>query len=104
MYEILLLVLLAALAWFWLDSISKREIAIAIGRQLAQRCHLQLLDDTVACSKLGLGRDPRGHMQITRHYTFEVSASGADRLPCYLQLLGNQLQNWHIPPYYAPIQ
>jgi hypothetical protein len=101
MFEIMLLVLLAALAWFWLDSIAKREVAISIGRQLAQRCNLQLLDETVACTQLAFGRDPRGHMQITRHYTFEVSANGADRLPCHLQLLGAQLQNWHIPPYSA---
>jgi hypothetical protein len=103
MFEILLLILLALLAWFWLDSIAKREVAINIGRQLAKRCHLQLLDETVACTRLGLGRDPRGHLQIMRHYSFEVSASGDERLQCHLQLLGGQLQNWHIPPYAQPI-
>ncbi len=103
MFEILLLILLTAVTWFWLDSIAKREIAVNIGRELSQRCHLQLLDETVACTRLGLGRDPRGHMQVTRHYTFEVSANGVDRLPCYLQLLGGQLQNWHIPPYIQSI-
>lgn len=103
MFETLLLILLILPAWFWLDSISKREIAVNIGRELASRCRLQLLDETVACTRLGLGRDPRGHLQIMRHYTFEVSASGDERLPCHLQLLGKQLQNWHIPPYAQPI-
>ena len=99
MFELCLLAILLFIAWFWSDAISKREIAIKLGRELAQRCNLQLLDETVACNKVWLGRDNRGHAQLARIYTFEVSADGASRLECNLQLLGKQLQNWHIPPY-----
>jgi len=104
MLESLLLALLILAAWFWLDTISKREIAIGYGRELASRCNLQLLDETVACNMIRLGRDSRGHAQIARLYEFEVSANGADRMQCNLQLLGKQLQTWHIPPYIQPIQ
>ncbi len=104
MLESLLLALLLLAAWFWLDSISKREIAIGFGRELANRCNLQLLDETVACNMIRFGRDSRGHAQLQRFYEFEVSANGADRLQCNLQLLGKQLQAWHIPPYVQPIQ
>lgn len=103
MFETLLLLLLLLTAWFWLDSIAKREIAINHGRDLASRCHLQLLDETVACTQMRLGRDGRGHAQLQRLYEFEVSANGADRMQCNLQLLGKQLQAWHIPPYAQPI-
>ncbi|MBC7756626.1 MAG: DUF3301 domain-containing protein [Bdellovibrio sp.] len=99
MFELLLLALLLTAAWFWLDSIAKREIAINYGRELAQRCNLQLLDETVACNIIRLGRDNRGHAQLLRIYEFDVSANGADRMQCNLQLLGKQLQTWHIPPY-----
>lgn len=99
MFEILLLAILLFIAWFWLDTIAKREIAIQLGRELAARCNLQLLDETVACQKIWLGRDSRGHAQFARRYAFEVSADGASRLECSLQLLGKQLQTWHIPPY-----
>ena len=99
MFETLLLALLILAAWFWLDSIAKREIAIQHGRDLAGRCNLQLLDETVACNKVRLGRDSQGHAQLLRLYEFEVSASGAERMQCNLQLLGKQLQTWHIPPY-----
>ena len=99
MAEFLLLAVTLLLAWFWLDTISKREIAIQTGRDLAERCHLQLLDETVACNKIWLGRDNRGHAQIARLYEFEVSADGVTRLECSLQLLGKQLHTWHIPPY-----
>ncbi len=104
MFETLLLILLIIAAWFWQDSIAKREIAIQFGRELANRCQLQLLDETVACNMIRLGRDCRGHAQLLRLYEFEVSANGADRMQCNLQLLGKQLQTWHIPPYAQPIQ
>jgi hypothetical protein len=99
MFETLLLALLLLAAWFWLDSISKREIAIQHGRDLAGHCNLQLLDETVACNRLRVARDSRGHVQLLRMYEFDVSANGADRMQCNLQLLGKQLQTWHIPPY-----
>jgi uncharacterized protein DUF3301 len=103
MFETLLLTLILLLAWFWFDSVTKREIAITTGRELATRCHLQLLDETVACKKIGLKRDSYGRMQLTRLYEFEVSADGHSRLMCNLQLLGKQLQDWHIPPYLQPV-
>ena len=101
--EFALLIIIVALAWVWFDSLAKRERAISLGRELASRMELQLLDETVACSKVWLGRNARGHAQFLRTYEFDVSADGADRLPCHLVLLGNQLQSWHIPPYLQPL-
>jgi hypothetical protein len=100
-YALLLIIIL--LAWYWLDSLAKRERAILLGRELAARFQLQLLDETVACTKVWLGRNSRGHAQLLRTYEFDVSADGADRLPCHVILLGNQLQSWHIPPYLQPM-
>lgn len=101
MAEWLLLALLVALTWFWMDSVSKRETAVRIGQQLAQRCQLQFLDETVACARLGFARDGNGRVQLQRTYTFEVASHGSDRMACHLQLLGGQLVAWHIPPYAA---
>lgn len=97
--ELILLLVLIALAWFWLDSMDKRERATLLGGELAARFNLQLLDETVACSKLWLARNRGGRVQFLRTYEFEVSASGAERMHCHLILLGNQLGSWHIPPY-----
>lgn len=97
--EIILLIILLTGAWYWQDSIAKREIAIQFGRELAGRCQLQLLDETVACSKVTVGRDFKGHAQLIRVYDFEASASGSERMQCQLELLGKQLKSWHIPPY-----
>ena len=90
-------------AWYWLDSITSREAAVKTGRDLAQRWNLQLLDETVSCTRLRLGRNARGHVRVLRTYEFEVSTNGADRLECHLILLGKQLESWHIPPYLQPL-
>jgi cbb3-type cytochrome oxidase subunit 3 len=90
--ELILMLILFLAAWFWLDSMGKRERAILLGSELAARYNLQLLDESVACTKLR-------HVQFLRRYAFDVSARGVDRLHCELILLGDHLQTWHIPPY-----
>jgi len=97
--EISLIVLACGLIWFWFDSIGARERAIEYGHQLSGKVSLQLLDETVACSRIRLARNHRGHVQIQRRYDFDVSASGGDRLHCELVMLGDQLESWTIPPY-----
>lgn len=99
MTEWALLLLLLALIWFWLDTLSKRDIAMRIGQQLAERCQLQFLDETVACAHIRFSRDGQGRMQLQRTYTFDVSNRGVERMACQLQLRGKQLIAWHIPPY-----
>lgn len=103
MFEILLIILVVIMSWFWLDSIAKREIAITVGRDLASRWNLQLLDESVACNKIRLGRDQLGQLKFIRTYDFEVSADGQSRLGCHLELLGKHLLSWHIPPYLQPM-
>jgi hypothetical protein len=103
MFEILLLIIILFIGWFWSDTIAKREIAIYVGRELASRWNLQLLDETVSCKKISFARNSRGQVQIVRIYEFEVSADGRTRLLCSLQLLGKQLQSWDIPPYLQPV-
>lgn len=97
--ELGFIALLIGLGLFWLDSMSKRERAVALGRELANKFNLQLLDETVTLKRLTLGRNTRGHMQFRRTYQFEVSTHGSDRMACKLTLLGNTLEDWHIPPY-----
>lgn len=103
MMELALLAILIFIAWFWQDSLAKRERAIALGHELAGRFNLQLLDETVACNRIWMSRNRKGHAQLLRTYEFDVSANGADRLHCHLMLLGNQLGSWHIPPYLQPV-
>ena len=99
MLEYSLLALIIAIAWFWIDTISKRELAIQLGKNLSQQFDLQFLDETVACEKITLKRNEKGQVAILRCYEFMVSSSTNDRIKCNLFLLGKDLHNWHIPPY-----
>lgn len=97
--ELLLLTTIVIAAWFWLDSLAARDIAVAAGRRAAEKFGLQLLDETVAISRLWAARDGYGRLRIQRRYSFEVSDTGADRLSCSLTLLGKQIDRLDIPPH-----
>ena len=97
--ETLLLLLALIAAWLWLDSIAAREIAIAAGRQVAERYGLQFLDDTVAFNKLRTGRDRDGRLRLRRTYQFEVSDTGTERLACSVTLLGKRIEHIEVPPH-----
>lgn len=97
--EITLLIAVIVAAWFWLDSLSARDAAVAAGRQAAEKYSLQLLDETVAISKLRAARDSYGRLKIQRTYTFEVSDTGSDRLSCSVVLLGKRIERLDIPPH-----
>ena len=85
--------------WFWIDSIHARDIAVEAGRRAAENHGLQLLDETVAISRLRTARDGMGRLRLQRTYTFEVSDTGADRLSCNLTLLGKRVDSVEMPPY-----
>ena len=97
--ELTLLIILVAIAWFWLDSLNARDVALSAGKQASERYQLQFLDDTVAIAKLRTGRDENGRIKLRRTYHFEVSDTGNDRLVCSITLLGKQVENIDIPPY-----
>ncbi|MDO9226493.1 MAG: DUF3301 domain-containing protein [Pseudomonadota bacterium] len=88
-----LLILFAALAWFWWDSLQKREIALAAARQACERAGVQFLDASVALRKLRLRRDAEQRARFYREYVFEYSTEGDDRQPGWVWLLGARVVN-----------
>ena len=97
--ETALLIFIALLAWFWIDSLHARDIAVQAGKHAAEQHGLQFLDESVASTRLWAGRDEDGRMKLQRTYRFEVSDTGADRLSCSLTLLGKRVESLNIPPY-----
>lgn len=85
------ILLLAAVAWLWLDSLRAREAAMAAARAACGRAGLLLLDDTVAITRVRLGRGADGTLRLARIYAFEYSDSGDDRHPGSVALLGSRV-------------
>ncbi len=90
MSALALIAVLIAAAWFWLDSARAREIAIGICRETSERYGVQLLDDSVALSKLSI-RWPDQGLRIWRQFSFDFSRDGAERLQGQLALTGINL-------------
>ncbi len=79
MQEFLLIAFIIFLFWFWKDSMSTSEVAMAIAKRACRDINVQLLDDTVSLAKIKLCRNQRGSMSLCRLYTFEFSQTGEVR-------------------------
>lgn len=89
--EILSLLILAAAAWLWLDSLKARDAGMAAARAACEREGLQLLDDTVAIASLKTARNDDGQIVLQRTYAFEYSDTGDNRRRGSVILLGHRV-------------
>jgi hypothetical protein len=89
--EILVLLVFAALAWLWFDSLKARELAMRTARNACSADGLMLLDDTVAIARMKPVRNEAGHITLERAYDFEYSDTGNNRLTGGIVLRGHQV-------------
>ena len=94
--EIVGILLLAALAWLWLDSLRAREIAVRAAREVCVAEGLQLLDWTVSIASLKLAREDNGRVKIQRAYDFEYSDTGNNRIKGNIVLRGHRVVLFNI--------
>jgi hypothetical protein len=99
MTESITLLLLAALAWLWFDSMRARERALATGKRACQRDGLMFLDETVECIGLGFARDDNGRLVLRRTYGFEFSDTGNNRRSGSIVMLGGEVESLYTDPY-----
>lgn len=97
--SLILLLMLAALGWFWFDSLRALENARNAGRQVCRNVNVQFLDDTVASTGLALVRDEIGRRVLRRTYRFEFSETGNSRLEGQLILFGSKVESVTMEPY-----
>jgi hypothetical protein len=93
---LLALILIAAIAWFWSDSLRARENMTAACARICQDMQLQFLDETVALARLRLARGPDGNLAWRRLYVFDFSKSGDDRWKGRAQLVGRRVESIHL--------
>ncbi len=99
MLSLISLLLLAALGWFWFNSLRALEIARDMGKHACSNANVQFLDDTVAIIALALVRDITGRRVFRRTYRFEFSETGNTRLEGRLILLGDKIASVSMEPY-----
>jgi len=97
--SLLFLLLLAALGWFWFDSLRALEIARNAGKRACDDANVQFLDDTVAGIALALVRDRSGRRVLRRTYRFEFSETGNTRLEGQLIVFGDKIESVKMEPY-----
>ena len=97
--SLLFLLLLAALVWYWLDSLRALEHARDMGRRACHDADVQFLDDTVARVALELVRDESGRRVLRRTYRFEFSETGDSRIEGRVILLGHKIESVRMDPY-----
>ncbi|MFA7317382.1 MAG: DUF3301 domain-containing protein [Sulfuricella sp.] len=90
--ELFLIIFFLVLGWFWIDSMAAREQAELTGKRACRKEGVQFLDDTVAFSGLGFGRDGWGHLKLRRTYRFEFSDTGDNRLKGMVVMLGREVE------------
>jgi hypothetical protein len=100
---VLLLVALAALAWFAWDSLRARETANRTMREACEARGWLFLDDTVALRRLRPGRDDAGRMTLRRTFDFAYSGTGFDRRSGRLVLLGPDVEALDLSEVLPPV-
>lgn len=96
--EVFILLTLAPLFWYWIDSLRARETAVRVAAQACSEEGLQLLDETVSGSLAWPCRDEHGHLQLRREYGFEFSDTGDNRQRGSLILEGRQVTMLQLRP------
>lgn len=102
MTKLLGLLALAGMIWYWLDAMRAKEIAVAGGRIACEEVGVSFLDETVAMSRVRLGRNRAGQRVIIRDYRFEFTSDGSQRYRGLLTLVGKQVEQLQMEPYRIP--
>jgi hypothetical protein len=98
MFETMLcLIGLLAALYAWQNALHARDLARALSHDLCARAGVQLLDQSVALSGIGVARNGDGRLRLRRSYAFEISLDGRDRHRGGLQMLDGRLLSWSMP-------
>lgn len=95
--SLILLLVLAAVVFFWQDALRANELARRMSQRICADAQVQLLDQTVALRRLGLSRNADGRLGLRRWYSFELSTDGQDRHRGNLRMAHGRLEDYSLP-------
>lgn len=105
---VILLALVAGVA-YWAGAMRSQERARHAGGQACRQQGVQLLDDTVALTRIRLRRDAGGRVALQRDYRFEYTPDGDTRFGGSVRLFGGRVvqvildQDSKAPPPSLPV-
>lgn len=91
MASLLIILLLALIAWFWLNSIRAQEIAMQASAQACKQIEVQFLDQTASLKKIRILRNKNGRMILERIYSFDFSRDRESRTQGLVTILGQKV-------------
>ncbi len=92
METLLILLAIAAIVFYWSDSMRTRELLLRKCRHECRQINAQLLDETVIIERQWLTRTLKGSVCIGRAYSFEFSLNGADRYNGTAVIIGKRIE------------
>lgn len=87
------IIVAAAVAWFWQDSLAARERANTVAIEACERLGLQFLDGTVAFARVALSRGNGGTLTLRRTYVFDYTAYSIERRQGFVLLAGRRVES-----------
>ncbi len=99
MADLLFIILLLLLGYFWSNSLKARELAFLVAKRHCQQMNVQLLDEYVALNGLWLKKDGAGKTRAWRSYLFEFSSTGNERYNGKVILLGRKTLSIQLDPH-----
>ena len=88
-------------AWIW-RGLGLRDQALRLVRQHCARTNVQLLDESIALTRLRLGRGRHGRPGLIRRYGFEFTVTGERRYPGFIEMHGSSLLKIELAPHPFP--
>lgn len=89
MTSITIILFLAFLAWFWLNGIRAKEIAMMASADACRQIEVQFLDQTASLKKIRIVRNKNGRMTLQRIYSFDFSRDRETRTQGLVTIIGH---------------
>lgn len=97
-----LIIIGAATAWFWQDSLAARERANAAAMRACLDMGLQFLDGTVAFARIALIRSAGGWLTLRRTYVFDYTVDSIERRQGFIVLNAQRIESIGYAPGTTP--
>lgn len=97
-----LILILAAIAWYWWSTMQSKELAKQAGKQACSQYDVQFLDETVEMKKIWLRRNRQGRLEFCRLFFFEFATDGEKRYQGRIVVLGRQVSDVEMDAYRLP--